>query len=112
MTQAILSAIIIISIPIVCVITELLTRKFLNTNCTEKMYCVLPVYADTDDIEIKLMSLKSSLSNVCHSSFTVFITDFGASDATLKICEKYCADNECFVMIAPEQLSVILTPIG
>ncbi len=112
MTQAIISAIIIISIPIVCVVTEMLTRKFLNTGCTEKMYCVLPVYADTADIEIKLMSLKSSLSQVCCASFTVFITDFGANEATLKICEKYCDDNECFVMITPEQLSVILTPIG
>lgn len=108
MAQAIASAAIMLSIPIVCLIAEALTRKFLNTNCSEMMYCVLPIYADTKDIELKLISLKTSLTRIKSAGFTVFITDFGADETTLKICEKYCIDNESFVMIEPEQLSILL----
>ncbi|MBQ7132818.1 MAG: hypothetical protein IJO29_09620 [Oscillospiraceae bacterium] len=107
--KALLSAAIMLCIPIISILTEVLIRKFFHTHSTEAIYCILPISEKTTDIEIKLISITKSLETVCQANFTVFIVDFGANENTLSICEKYCNDNNCFVLIEPQALSVLLT---
>lgn len=107
--KALLSAAIMLCIPIISILTEILIRKIFHTHCSEAIYCILPISEKTTDIEIKLISISKSLATVCSANFTVFIVDFGANESTLSICEKYCNDNDCFVLIEPQALSVLLT---
>lgn len=107
--KALISAAIMLCIPIITIVTEILVRKFFNTHCSENMYCVLPICKNTEDIEIKLISISKSLELVCNGNFTVFIADFGASENTVNICKKYCDDNSSFAMIEPQALSVLIT---
>ncbi len=107
--KALLSAAIMLCIPLITVLTEILVRKIFHTHCTENIYCVFPISENTEDVEIKLMSLSKSLESACIGNFTVFIADFGASENTVNICKKYCADVPCFVMIEPQSLSALIT---
>ena len=107
--KAVISIIIIILIPVLCIVTEIILNRFFNCSSCENMYCIIPISSNTKDIEIKLISISNRMERICNENFTVFIADFGADDSTVRICQKYCNDNKCFVLINPNELSLILS---